>query len=163
MNVGENKGNESKKPTKMEFSGAAMKNDAQQQKGFGRLLLNTIRKIQGSKGATLRDMKTFLNNSQKLDVKSIDAEIKLFLKSAVDRGILSKLDGHYKVMERGRRRRSPSRRRGKSAGAPRSRRRRRRSASPKKARSRRRRSSRRKASGKSSRRRRRRKTAAPEE
>ncbi|XP_035232932.1 protamine-like protein [Stegodyphus dumicola] len=137
-------------------SGMGAKKNAQPQTGLRRLLLNAIRKLQGKKGATLRDVKTYLNNNKKMDVKSNEAEIKLFLKSAVDRGILSKLDGQYKVMERGRRRRSSSRRRrGKSAGAPRSRRRRRRSASPKKGRSRRRRSSGRRKSGRSSTRRRR--------
>ncbi|XP_035231910.1 protamine-like protein [Stegodyphus dumicola] len=145
------------------FSGMGAKNNAQPQTVLRRLLLNAIRKLQGRKGATLRDVKTYLHNNQKMDVKSNDAEIKLFMKSAVDRGILSKLDGHYKVMERGRRRRSSSRRRRvKSAGAPKSRRRRRRSSSPKKGRSRRRRSSGRRKSGRSSRRRRRKAAPADE-
>ncbi|XP_035228555.1 histone H1C-like [Stegodyphus dumicola] len=151
------------KETEKGLSRMGMKKNAQPQTGLKRMLLNAIRKLQGRKGTTLRDVKTYLHSNQKMDVNSNDAEIKLFLKSAIDRGILSKLDGHYKVMERGRRRRSSSRRRrGKSGGAPKSRKRRRRSASPKRGRSRRRKSSGRRKSRRSSSRRRRR-TAPAEE
>ncbi|XP_035228556.1 uncharacterized protein LOC118200706 [Stegodyphus dumicola] len=112
------------------------KKNAQLQTGLRRMLLNVIRKLQGTKGATLRDLKSYFFDSA--------MRLKLFLKSALDCGILSKLYGHYKVMESGRRRRSSRRRRRgrgpKLEGAPKGHRRRRRNACPKRGKSRRRKS-----------------------
>ena len=72
-------------------------------KGISRILLNAVRKLQGKKGVSLVDIKNFLKTARKVDMKLQGPEINMILKNGLQRGILTKIDGNYKVREAKRR------------------------------------------------------------
>ncbi|XP_054710279.1 histone H1-like [Uloborus diversus] len=69
-------------------------------KGLGRQIMNAIRKLQGTQGTTLSNIKSFLSNTRNVDTKQKGAEIKMYLKNALDRGQLMSEAGNYKVAEK---------------------------------------------------------------
>lgn len=64
----------------------------------GRIVMNVIRKYQGRNGISLPQLKKILREAKKLDIAKHDSEIKLALKKAMDRGILARAGGCYKVI-----------------------------------------------------------------
>ena len=64
----------------------------------GRIVMNAVRKYEGGKGISLPQLKKILREKKKIDVVLHDSEIKLALKNAMDRGVLSREDGFYKVI-----------------------------------------------------------------
>lgn len=64
----------------------------------GRIVMNAIRKYEGSNGISLPKLKKILQEEKKLDIVQHDSEIKLALKKAMDRGILAREGGSYKVI-----------------------------------------------------------------
>ncbi|XP_054715576.1 histone H1C-like [Uloborus diversus] len=86
--------------------------------GLGRQVMNAVRQLQGQKGAqgtTLASIKSFLCNARNVDTKQKDAEIKMYLKKALDRGQLIREAGNYKVAAKTQKKSSGRRKR--SAGA----------------------------------------------
>lgn len=64
----------------------------------GRKVIDAVLKLQGSKGVLLPELKQFLQDEKKMSVPLRSAEIDLGIKNAVDRGILSRDGGIYKVI-----------------------------------------------------------------
>ena len=64
----------------------------------GRIVMNTIRKREDGKGISLPQLKKILREKKKIDVVLQDSEIKMTLKNAMKRGILTREDGFYKVI-----------------------------------------------------------------
>ena len=62
-----------------------------------RIVMNIIHKYAGVKGISLSDLKNILRQRRKFDTDLHDSEVKLALKNAMDRKILSLEDGLYKV------------------------------------------------------------------
>ena len=74
--------------------------EAQQDKkiSISRRVINAILKLQKNKGVSLVDLKKYLSNEKNLDLDKYNEEIKVFLKNGLDRGILSRENGMYKVV-----------------------------------------------------------------
>lgn len=64
---------------------------------IGRILVNAIRKHQGSKGITFLQLKQKLFESKQLDILENDEEIIMVLKIQIHAGVLSEKDEYYKV------------------------------------------------------------------
>ncbi|XP_054720746.1 histone H1C-like [Uloborus diversus] len=86
--------------------------------GLGRQVMNAVRQLQGAQGTSLANIKSFLGNVRKVDTKQKDAEIKMYLKNALDRGQLMRQAGKYRVAAKAQKKRSGGRKRRSVKASP---------------------------------------------
>lgn len=79
-------------------NGQIARNNASQTFSIARRVMNAVRKLQGKDGITLPELKKYLRDERKMDLAVHSADINLALKNGVNRGILLRESGNYKVI-----------------------------------------------------------------
>ncbi|XP_054715447.1 histone H1C-like [Uloborus diversus] len=80
--------------------------------------IRTLQALRAAQGTNLANIKTFLRNARNVDTKEKDAEIKMYLKNALDRGQLTREAGNYKVAAKAQEKRNERRKRKSAKSSP---------------------------------------------